>query len=403
MNIIIVNDFAYADGGASRIALDTAKIMATYGHNVIFFSAVGPVSDELNTSGITTVCLEQHDILREKNRLKAVIRGIYNKRAAERFREVLLPLDPYNSIIHIHTLQKAISSSIISVANEMNFKIIYHLHDYGVACPNLGFYDYQKKKICHRRSLSVSCLVCNCDRRSLFHKWWRVLRQGAQYHFGLPRKVDAFVAISEFSLHILKPYLAGRTVYMLPNLIDAQKGPRVETERNHAFLYVGRLSAEKGVTLFAEAAARLHVHAIFVGAGEEAERIKEIYPDADMRGWLSHAKMESVWREGLALVFPSRWYEGQPLTVCEALAHGIPAIVPTKCAAMDSIENGKTGLLFQNGSLDSLMEAMQQMMSPNMAKIMGENAYRQYWRKKWDTETYYSKLIGIYREVLEGL
>lgn len=37
MNVIIVNDFAYVDGGASRIAVDTAKMMATYGHNVIFF------------------------------------------------------------------------------------------------------------------------------------------------------------------------------------------------------------------------------------------------------------------------------------------------------------------------------------------------------------------------------
>lgn len=403
MNVIIVNDFAYVDGGASRIAVDTAKMMATYGHNVIFFSAVGPVSDELKIAGITTVCLGQYDILREKNRLKAIIRGIYNKKAAEKFRELLLPLDSHDSIIHIHTLQKAISTSIISVANEMNFKIVYHLHDYGVACPNLGFYDYQRKEICLRQSLSVSCLVCNCDRRSLFHKGWRVLRQCAQHHFGLPRKIDAFIAISEFSLRVLKPYLADRPVYMLPNLIDVQKGPRVETERNHAFLYVGRLSAEKGVALFAEAAARLHVHAIFVGAGEEAKRIKEIYPDADMRGWLSHAEMEGVWHEGLALVFPSRWYEGQGLTVCEALAHGVPAIVPTQCAAMDSIENGKTGLLFQNGSIDSLMTAMQQMMSPGMAEIMGKNAYQQYWRKKWDIETYYSRLIGIYHEVLEEL
>ena len=27
MNVIIVNDFAYVDGGASRIAVDTAKMM----------------------------------------------------------------------------------------------------------------------------------------------------------------------------------------------------------------------------------------------------------------------------------------------------------------------------------------------------------------------------------------
>lgn len=400
MNIIIVNDFAYVNGGAAQVAFDTAKLLAVHGHRVLLFSSVGPVAEDIkNTPGIEVVCLGQQDILHDVNRMRAAIQGIYNAATARAFREVLKSFSSDDTVIHIHALQKAISTSIVPVANKMGFKILYHLHDYGVACPNLGFYDYKKKTICHRLALSASCLSCNCDRRSPLHKGWRILRQYMQHILGLPGHIDGFIAISDFSLQILQRYLGTKPVYMLPNIIDVEKGERVDVTGKKAFLYVGRLAKEKGVTLFAEAARILQVPAIFVGSGECEAEIKDIYPAADMRGWLSHKEMESVWREGLALVFPSRCYEGQGLTVCEALAHGLPAIVPTQCAAMESVNDGKTGLIFDNGSLESLVEKMIKMLEPGFAKVLSKNAYDSYWRKKWDADAYYDRLMGIYKNI----
>ena len=40
LNIIIVNDYSYTEGGASAIALETAKLLSMKGHKVVFFSAV---------------------------------------------------------------------------------------------------------------------------------------------------------------------------------------------------------------------------------------------------------------------------------------------------------------------------------------------------------------------------
>lgn len=402
MTVVIVNDFAHVNGGAGQVAIDTAKLLADYGHKVILFAAVGPISEDIsNHRNIKVICLNQQDILHDTNRLNAVIQGIYNKKARSTFRNLLAALDTGNTIIHIHTLQKALSTSIIPVANEMGFKVVYHLHDYGVACPNLGFYNYQKQKICHHRAMSSACISCNCDRRSALHKGWRVLRQYTQHKLGLPGKVDAFIAISEFSLNILEPYLGNKPVYLLPNIIDVKKRPRVNVEYNRAFLYVGRLSYEKGATLFAEAAANLRVPAIFVGTGEDENKIKEIYPEADMRGWLSHTEMESVWREGMSLVFPSRLYETQGLTVSEALAHGLPVIVPNNCAAMASIVDGENGKIFENGRVESLIMIMKEMLESGKAERMGRTAYAKYWKKNWDREVYNARLIDIYSQVLE--
>lgn len=403
MNTIIVNDFAYINGGAAQVAFDTAKLLATHGHRVILFSSVGSISEDIkHFSGIEIVCLNQQDILHDSNRIRASIQGIYNLTAAKAFRELLASFSPDNTIIHIHALQKAVSASIIPVANKMGFKILYHLHDYGVACPNLGFYNYQSKRICQYQAMSLACITCNCDRRSWLHKGWRVLRQYMQHVLGLPKHIDGFISISDFSLQILKRYLGNKPVYMLPNIIDVKKNECVDVKGKKAFLYVGRLSKEKGVTFFAEAAKKLQVPAIFVGAGECEDDIKRIYPGADMRGWLSHEEMESVWREALALVFPSLWYEGQGLTVCEALAHGLPVIVPTQCAASKSIIDGENGLIFTSGSVVSLIDKMKKIMENNFAQALSKNAYNYYWRKKWDENSYYASLMDIYHKTLNA-
>lgn len=80
-NIIIVCDYGYVEGGAARIAHETALALKQEGFRVIFFCAVSPVSETLTDNGIEVVCLEQSDILHEKSRIKGVLRGINNKQA----------------------------------------------------------------------------------------------------------------------------------------------------------------------------------------------------------------------------------------------------------------------------------------------------------------------------------
>lgn len=209
MNVIIVNDYAYCNGGSSGVALDNAKMLQDRGHSVTLFTAVGPIDDDLNNiEKLKIICLGQYDILNDPNRIRASIRGIWNFKAAIEFSKLLKQYNPNDTVIHIHGLQKAITTSIIPVAKKKGFKILYHLHDYGVVCPNLGFYNYKKQCICTIEPLSFECIFCNCDSRKYIHKLWRVVRQFVQiYVGGLPGKVDGFIAVSCFSWDILKKYI----------------------------------------------------------------------------------------------------------------------------------------------------------------------------------------------------
>ncbi|ERL03711.1 glycosyltransferase, group 1 family protein [Mitsuokella sp. oral taxon 131 str. W9106] len=406
LNVVLVNDTAFVNGGAAQIAIATARLLARHGHTVVFFAAVGPIARELEgMANLSVVCLNQYDILRDPNRLRAMVQGIWNRRAAHAFAHVLESFSSQDTIVHVHALSKSISSSIVPVAKRRNFRIVFHLHDYGIACPNLGFYDYPKKVICHRKAMGIECLFRNCDSRSVLHKGWRVVRQFVQRLFGrLPNAVDTMIYISEFSRRVLMPYFPkGQRMAYLPNWIDVRKTERVKAEKNTAFLFVGRLASEKAPILLARAAATLSVPAIFIGTGECEAQLRAACPHAEFPGWLTHEEMESYFRRARALVFPSQWYETMGLSVAEALARGIPSIVADTCAASDMIIDGETGELFTGGSLEALCGKMQTLSDVGMVKRLSEAAYQHFWAEDRSEEAYAGKLLAIYQDTLHGV
>lgn len=116
-NVIVINDYAYIDGGASQVALSSAMALAGKGHNVVVFSAVAPIVPELvGVNNLTVVCTEQYEILKDPNRLRASIQGVWNLRASQALIELLQNFDPKNTVVHVHLLTKALSSSVVSVA-----------------------------------------------------------------------------------------------------------------------------------------------------------------------------------------------------------------------------------------------------------------------------------------------
>ena len=177
-NVVIINDFNYTQGGASKVAINTAKILNKSGLKVYFFSAVNNPKE--NIEGITYISTNQKEALREKNRIKGAINGIYNFKAKIELKKLLKTLSPDNTIIHVHGWTKALSSSVFDIAFKMKYKVILTLHDYFTACPNGGYYNYKQNEICHLSPLTWKCIKCNCDSRNYGFKLYRIVRQFVQ-------------------------------------------------------------------------------------------------------------------------------------------------------------------------------------------------------------------------------
>ena len=345
--IIIVNDFNYVQGGASKVAIQTAKILKNNtDYRIIFFSAVN--KPEENIDGIEYISTNQNEALNEKNKLKGIINGIYNFKAKNVFKNLLLTLDRKNTIIHVHGWTKALSSSIFDIAFKMKFKVVLTLHDYFTACPNGGYFNYKKNEICHLKPLSWKCVMCNCDSRNYAFKIYRVIRQFVQNKIvKLNDKLKYVITISDFSEKILKQTLNPRTkIARIYNPIDIEPSKeKRDFTKNKYYLYVGRVSKEKGVDLFCQAITELNLEGIVVGDGNERERLKKLYPNIQFTGWKSSDEVKEYMKRARALIFPSRLYETAGLTVLEAQAYGIPCIVSQNTAAVEFVD---TNCIFEN-------------------------------------------------------
>jgi len=405
MNIIVLNDHGSVTGGAAQVAIASLNALADAGHQVIFVSSVGPIDPSIDTSRIKVVNFGFHDLIGNPSKLSAAWRGIWDRRCAEKFGELLNNYEPNETIIHLHTWVKSLSSSVVREAIKRKFKIVCTLHDYFSVCPNGGLYDYQQMRACKLVPMSLACLSTNCDSRSYAQKLWRVTRQAAQRKVGgMPDGVSGFITVSEYSEQILRRWLPkDAKFYRVHNPIDIEKAPSADPSKNNAFTFVGRLSSEKGASLFANAAFKANIKAVFAGSGSEERVIRKLNPNAELLGWQDRSGVVQTIRSSRAIVFPSLLHETQGLVVTEAAALGIPAIVSDACAARDNIVNGETGLLFRSGDVDDLAQKMNLLHSnPKLSETLGMAAYERYWAKPHTLQNHVTELLKCYKNVIAG-
>ena len=147
---------------------------------------------------------------------------------------------------------------------------------------------------------------------------------------------------------------------------------KCELKKDAAYLFMGRLSSEKGLDLFCKAMVDLHLKGLVVGDGYLKEKYQAEYPQIDFVGWASGEEKKKYILQSKCLLFPSFWYEGAPLTIIEMKSYGIPCIVPDRCAASEQIENGKTGFVFKTGDYDSFVTAIKRLEEIDLNEMQKE-------------------------------
>jgi glycosyltransferase involved in cell wall biosynthesis len=404
MNLIILNDFGYVDGGASKVALSSARALAERGHRVLLFCGVGPITESLQTvPGLSVQCLDIKEIASDPNRLRAVAHGLWNSRAADAFREATVGWSPDETVVHVHTWTKALSSSVVRAALDAGYPTVLTMHDYFSVCPTGSFFIYPTQSLCTLRPMSATCICTQCDSRGYGYKLWRVGRQWMQEHQGhVPSGLLDFISVSDTSEALMRPYLPSQaSFHRVANPVTLTAEKQATPHLHEIFSFVGRLSPEKGGRLVAEAASRSGLRVRFVGDGIEREMLGAVLPDAEFTGWLPEGAAMEAMRQSRALVLPSLWYETQGLVVTEAAAMGLPAIVSSESAAREWVEDGITGLLFRHGDAHDLADKMTFLaQNPDVAMRMGISAGLRYWQNPSTAERHCEQLEGVYKKML---
>ncbi len=364
-HIVVVNDYGFINGGAGKIAIYTAIGLANKNEDVYFFCAVGPVCQQLKESNVTTICLQQQDI-NNKSKWKVLTEGIDNRIARCKFKELISSFGEDEVIIHIHSWTKALSSSIFRcLANKSNVKSIVTLHDYFMVCPNGGLYDYKHKHICHIKG-DMKCLLCNCDKRNYLQKLFRFIRYKKQKHD--MRCIHNFIYISQLNKRVfLEKYKNKADMYFVQNFVELASRKVDHPENNEYYLYIGRLSEEKGVEELCEVLTREKQKCFIIGDGPLYKKLKGQYPNLVFTGWLTHDQMIPYIMKSKAFVFPSKWYEGSPLIIPEILSYGLPCIV-SNCSSAVELRDNKGVYIY-----DSLKKAINEFSLYDGSKVELKN------------------------------
>lgn len=399
--VITICDRPHIGGGASKIAIETAATLARIGVNSYFFSALGDPDPSLIESGVVCVNCGQNDVL--NGGVSCAVQGIWNRRSEKALDDLLKQLDPKTTVVHVHSWTHSLSPSIFRAIGRRGFKCLITAHEYFLVCSNGGLYDYVNHCNCGIAPGSPKCLLHNCDKRSYAQKLYRSVRFSVQNHvLGSLRPAVAFV--SDSSRRLIEPHLAWNSErYDCLNYVDAAKSQDDSEGDSSAYLFVGRLSPEKGCDLFCEAVCRAGVNAIVIGDGTELKRLSDSYPDIRFMGSLPHDEVLSVMRQSRAIVMPSVCRETFGLVAYEAMiAAGLPCIVSDVGDAASFVMSKGLGEIFSAGSVESLSDAMVNMLDSDVY-----SRYREAVEKAdfscLEKTAYVERLIGIYDQLMVEL
>jgi glycosyltransferase involved in cell wall biosynthesis len=219
------------------------------------------------------------------------------------------------------------------------------------------------------------------------------------------RDVDRYIALTEFAKRkFIEAGLPEELIAVKPNFTDGNSPEGIRDERS--FLFVGRLSPEKGISTLIAAAQGVpdHVAIKVVGDGPLLTDVQQAAGTCASLVVLGRQDRDSV-REKMgaasALIFPSTWYEGFPMTMVEAFASALPVIASRLGSMAELIEDGKTGLLFEPGNADELAAKIRWAAEhPEEMRRMGEASRREY-EQKYTPERNYQMLMDIYQQAIE--
>jgi glycosyltransferase involved in cell wall biosynthesis len=221
-------------------------------------------------------------------------------------------------------------------------------------------------------------------------------RQGTWLH-----KVNRFIALTDFAKSkFVEAGFPSDKITVKANFLNDPllNTPIPDKSGSSPFaLFVGRISKEKGIVTLTSAWSSLKGENLLKIAGEgPLERGLTGKKNIVALGRQDALQVSNLMRQAAFLVLPSEWYEGFPLVLVEAFAHGLPVLASRLGSMADIIRDGETGLLFAPGDANDLADKAQWLLDhPQKRQQLAANA-RRLFLEKYTADRNYVELMAIY-------
>ena len=348
-----------------------------------------------------------------QGRLKKLITGIrsigrilYSIEARIRLEKLVRRVKP--DIAHLHMIDHQISPSILHSLKKFRIPVVQTVHQYKMVCPNYLFYIFHKKKICekcldgnpfhpmiercHKGSLTASALLV-CE--TLLHRMLRIYRL-----------IDTFHVPSRFMGEMIHRGGAPREKIVHHNYCIRLEDFPFSDQSDPYYVFLGRLSPEKGVKTLLEAVRPLKKLPLkIIGDGPEREKLESFAAEhgLDQVFFEGNAAKEDVVRlvsRARFVVTPSEWYDNSPLVIYESYAMGKPVIAADIGGMTELIDHEETGLVFPAGDAEKMREQIERLIDhPELCARLGANA-RQKAERMFSGPAHYPFIHELYCSML---
>jgi glycosyltransferase involved in cell wall biosynthesis len=320
-------------------------------------------------------------------------------------------------VVHFHNTFPLISPAALRKTRAAGAAVVQTLHNFRLICPGaLLMRDGRPCEDCVGRAVALPGIVHACYRESRIASAGAAAMVAAHRALGTWRgHVDAFIALTAFAREkFVAGGLPADRLHVKPNFVT--RDPGVGAHRGGYFLFVGRLTREKGPEPLLAAWRQLQeapgagrgatqdaVPLWIVGDGPLAGVVREAAAElADVK-WLGsrpHEEVLALMQGARALIVPSIVYENFPLVVAEAYATGLPVLASDLGSLASVVEHGRTGLRFVPQESASLAAAVRALHgSAELAAELGRHGRSEY-EARYTPARNYDTLLDIYGAAL---
>ncbi|MBI4897690.1 MAG: glycosyltransferase family 4 protein [Actinobacteria bacterium] len=304
-------------------------------------------------------------------------------------------------VVHAHNIHPAFGWRALAAAREAGAAVVLHLHNYRLFCATgIAFRD------------GSDCTSCAPRRtwNGAMHNCRGGLAEAAAYAAGLGlwqrrliESVDLFVSPTRQLADDLRELDVDLPIEVLPTwLPDSDFAEHSLCGLGDYGFFAGRVSAEKGIFVAIEAAAKSGVAVRVAGDGPDLPAAREhaarLGAPVEFLGMLDAREMAEMRLGAAFALLPSIWREVLPFAALEARAAGLPLVVSRRGGLPELTD---PDLVFPAGDATALAELMTRLHNDVSAREQaGERALSEA-RERFSEETFGRRLAAVYDSAIE--
>lgn len=384
--VLIVHNYYQVPGGEDTVVANEKNMLERNGHEVILYSRNN--SELKDFSKFQKLCFP--------------FTIVFSVRTYREVKKIII--EKKIDIVHVHNTLSLISPSVYYAAFSCNVPVVKTIHNFRLLCPGATF--YRDRAICEDCvSKGLKCAVRHkCYRESRVQTLACVVTLIVHRLLGTYKRLN-YICLTEFNKKKLLELNSGgkkrideSRVFVKPNFVNINRKATPYELRKNQFVFVGRLDKLKGINLLLEAWKEMkNFDLIICGRGPEENWCREFIKEnsmtnVKMMGLVPNTQAMDIIGESKALILPTQWYEGLPMTMVESWSVGTPVIGSDIGNVGNLIKDGVNGLKFEFDSMESLQKAIRQKYSISIDELMNLKLY-------YSSSNNYKEQLMIYNKI----